>query len=156
VWTSIERRPLLVDVLVAVVAFAFFGVLDVTRTGWQTLPVDALFALAVAFRRRSPGLGLATAWVGAGVQLLILPSFINGNVLIAVVIFATSLAKRPLVRRLGLASSVAGGLIASVKLVLITGDFLPSSTSSAWRVSWRRRCRCSGCSARSPASGASS
>lgn len=130
-WTSIERRPLLVDVLVAAVAFAFFGLLDVTRTGWQTLPVDGLFAVAVAFRRGSPGLGLAVAWIGALVQLVILPSFINGNVLIAVVIFATSLAREPLVRRLGLASSVLGGVIASVKLVLITGDFLPQGQPEA-------------------------
>ncbi|GAA4264631.1 sensor histidine kinase [Frondihabitans peucedani] len=130
-WTSIERRPLLVDVIVAVVAFAFFGVLDVTRTGWQTLPVDALFALAVAFRRRSPGVGLAIAWVGAVVQLVVLPSFINGDVLIAVVIFATSLARQPVVQRLGLVSSVAGGIIASVKLVLVTGDFLPHGQSDS-------------------------
>lgn len=131
VWTSIERRPLLVDAIVAVVAFAFFAVLDVTRTGWATIPVDALFAAAIGFRRRSPGIGLAIAWVGALTQLVILPSFINGNVLIAVVIFATSLARQPLVQRLGLVSSVVGGIIASVKLVLITGDFLPQGQPPA-------------------------
>ncbi|BDZ50522.1 hypothetical protein GCM10025867_27630 [Frondihabitans sucicola] len=130
-WTSIDRRPFLVDVIVAVVAFAFFAALDVTRTGWQTVPVDALFALAIAFRRRSPGVGLAIAWVGALTQLVVLPSFINGNVLIAVVIFATSLAEQPLVQRLGLVSSVVGGIIASVKLVLITGDFLPQGQPEA-------------------------
>lgn len=130
-WTSIERRPLLVDAIVAIVAFAFFAVLDVTRTGWATLPVDALFALAIGLRRRSPGLGLGIAWVGAALQLVILPSFINGNVLIAVIIFATSLAEQPWVQRFGLVSSVAGGVIASVKLVLITGDFLPHGQPEA-------------------------
>jgi signal transduction histidine kinase len=131
VWTSLERRPVLVDALAAVVAFVFFGALDLLRTGPETLPVDALFALATAFRRRSPGIGLGIAWVGALVQLVVLPSFINGNVLIAVVIFATSLAEKPVVRRLGLVSSVVGGVIASVKLVLITGDFVPSNQEGA-------------------------
>jgi signal transduction histidine kinase len=131
VWTSLERRPLVVDALAAVVAFLFFGALDLARTGPATLPVDVLFALATACRRRSPGLGLGIAWLGAVVQLIILPSFINGNVLIAVVIFATSLAERPVVRRLGLASSVVGGVVASVKLVLITGDFVPSNQEGA-------------------------
>jgi signal transduction histidine kinase len=131
VWTSIERRPLLVDAIVAVVAFAFFAGLDLTRTGPATVPVDALFALAIGLRRRSPGIGLAIAWIGALTQLVILPSFINGNVLIAVVLFASSLAEQPLVRRLGLASSVLGGIVASVKLVLITGDFLPHGQNEA-------------------------
>jgi signal transduction histidine kinase len=129
VWNSLERRPIVVDVLVAAVAFVFFAALDVTRTSWVTLPVDVLFAVALAFRRRSPGLALAIAWVGAATQLLILPSFINGNVMVAVVIYATSLAERPLVRRLGLFSSIVGGVVGSAKLVLITGLFLPPETS---------------------------
>jgi signal transduction histidine kinase len=120
---------MVVDALVGVVALLFFAALDVSRTGWATLPVDTIFALALVFRRRSPGLGLAIAWVGAVVQLVILPSFINGDVLVPVVIFATSLSDRPIVRRLGLASSIGGGLIASVKLVLITGAFIPHETS---------------------------
>ncbi|ROQ40894.1 signal transduction histidine kinase [Frondihabitans sp. PhB188] len=124
-WTSLDRRPFAVDVIVGVVAFGFFGCLDVFRTGWITLPVDALFALALVFRRRSPGTALGISWLGALVQLLVLPSFINGNVMLAVVIFATSLSESRLVRRLGLASSLAGGVVASVKLVLITGLFLP-------------------------------
>lgn len=124
-WTSLDRRPFAVDIIVGVVAFGFFGCLDVYRTGWETLPVVAIFALALVFRRLSPGIALATAWVGAAVQLVILPSFINGDVMVAVVIFATSLAESRLVRRLGLFSSLAGGVVASVKLVLITGLFLP-------------------------------
>lgn len=121
---------MVVDVLVAAVAFVFFAALDVTRTSWATLPVDVLFAIALAFRRRSPGLALAIAWVGASTQLVILPSFINGNVMVAVVIYATSLAERPLVRRLGLFSSIVGGIVGSAKLVLITGLFLPPESSN--------------------------
>jgi signal transduction histidine kinase len=121
---------MVVDVLVAAVAFVFFAALDVTRTSWETLPVDVLFAVALAFRRRSPGLALAIAWVGAATQLVILPSFINGNVMVAVVIYATSLAERPLVRRLGLLSSIVGGIVGSAKLVLITGLFLPPESSN--------------------------
>ncbi|RKR74256.1 sensor histidine kinase [Frondihabitans australicus] len=128
-WNSLERRPMVVDVLVGVVALLFFAALDVTRTGWETLPVDALFAFALVFRRRSPGLALAVAWVGAITQLVILPSFINGNVMVAAVIFATSLADEPAVRRLGLASSILGGVVGSAKLVLITGLFLPPEAS---------------------------
>ncbi len=121
---------MVVDVLVAAVAFVFFAALDVTRTSWATLPVDVLFAIALAFRRRSPGFALAIAWVGAATQLVILPSFINGNVMVAVVIYATSLAERPLVRRLGLLSSIVGGIVGSAKLVLITGLFLPPESSN--------------------------
>ncbi|AMM20777.1 hypothetical protein AX769_12290 [Frondihabitans sp. PAMC 28766] len=121
---------MVVDVLVGVVVLLFFGALDVSRTGWATLPVDALYAIAIGFRRRNQGLGLAIAWVGAITQLLILPSYINGNVVVAGVIFATSLAQQPVVRRLGLASAIAGGIIASVKLVLITGAFLPRDSTS--------------------------
>ncbi|GAA4683815.1 sensor histidine kinase [Frondihabitans cladoniiphilus] len=124
-WTWIERRPVVFDVLAAVIGFVFFAGLDVTRTGPSTIAVDAIYALAVAFRR-APGLALTIAWIGAVTQLVILPSFINGNVLIVVVIAATSLSQSPTVRRLGLASSIGGGLIAGVKLVLITGDFLPA------------------------------
>ncbi|MCU1527108.1 MAG: hypothetical protein JWP75_871, partial [Frondihabitans sp.] len=126
-----ERRPWVVDGLAAVVAFLVFGALDRWRTGPETIPVVALYSLAIAFRRRSPGVSLAIAWIGAVAQLVILPSFINANVLIAIVIYATSLARHRLVRRLGLVSSFAGGVIASVKLVLITGDFLPQGQPEA-------------------------
>lgn len=121
----------MVDAIVAVVAFAFFGALDVSRTGWQALPIVAIFAIAVALRRRSPGIALAVAWVGAVAQLFVLPTFINGNVLIAVVIFGTSLAESTVVRRFGLVSAVVGGVLASVKLVLITGLFLPAGQPPA-------------------------
>lgn len=126
VWTTLERRPMVFDAIIAIVAFAFFGVLDVSRTGWTTLPIDAVFAVALVFRRRSPGAALGIAWAGAIAQLFVLPTFINGNVLIAVVIYGTSVADSRLVSRLGLISSVVGGVLASVKLVLITGLFLPA------------------------------
>jgi signal transduction histidine kinase len=131
VWNSIERRQTLVDVLVAIVAFIVFAGLDLWRTGPETIPIDALFAVAIAFRRSAPGIALAIAWVGAIAQLFTLESFINGNVLIAGVIYGTSLAERPLIRRLGLASSLVGGVVASVKLVLITGTFLPHGQAPA-------------------------
>jgi signal transduction histidine kinase len=127
VWRTLDRRPQVVDALAAVIAFLFFGALDLWRTGPTTVVIVALFSLALVFRRRLPGLALAIAWVGAITQLFVLPSFINGDVLIAAVIYSTSLARSPVVRRLGLISSFAGGIIASIKLVLITGLFLPHS-----------------------------
>lgn len=126
-----ERHPLAGDAILAAIAFVVFGIVDATRSGPVALLPDAIFALAIVFWRRSPGLCLAIAWAGAISQMVTQPSVIFGNALIAVVVFATGLDGRPAVRWFGFWSAIVGGILASVKLVLVSDVLLPDSQTAA-------------------------
>jgi signal transduction histidine kinase len=127
----LERHPRTGDVLLAVVAFVVFGIVDAFRSAPDALVPDAIFAFALVFWRRSPPLALAIAWAGAVTQLITQPSVIFGNALIVVVVFATGLDERPVVRWLGFWSSIVGGVVAGVKLVLISDVLLPDNQAVA-------------------------
>lgn len=122
-----ERRPLVADVLLAAAVLLVFGVLDAFREGADAVVPDILFSVAICFRRRAPGIGLGIAWLGAITQLLTQPAFIIGNAIVLIVVFSTGLDGSRLVQWLGLASSVTGGVVAGIKLVLLTGVDLPNN-----------------------------
>ena len=122
-----ERRPLVADVLLAAAVLLVFGVLDAFREGADAVVPDILFAVAICFRRRAPGVGLGIAWLGAITQLLTQPAFIIGNAIVLIVVFSTGLDGSRPVQWLGLASSVTGGVVAGIKLVLLTGVDLPNN-----------------------------
>lgn len=122
-----ERRPIVADVLLAAAVLLVFGVLDAFREGADAVVTDLIFALAICFRRRAPGIGLGIAWLGAITQLLTQPAFIIGNAIVLIVVFATGLDGSRLVQWLGLASSITGGVVAGIKLVLLTGVDLPNN-----------------------------
>lgn len=122
-----ERRPLVADVLLAAAVLLAFGVLDAFREGADAVVPDVIFAVAICFRRRAPGIGLGIAWLGAIIQLLTQPAFIIGNAIVLLVVFSTGLDGSRLVQWLGLASSVTGGVVAGIKLVLLTGVALPNN-----------------------------
>jgi signal transduction histidine kinase len=129
VFSWFERHPMLVDAGAAVLAFLVFGVADAFRSGPAAVLIDAIFALAIAFRRFSPALALSIAWVGAIIQLLTEPSIIFGNIMIVVVVFSSGQSPNRVVRWAGFWSSIAGGIVAGVKLVLITNVLLPNNQS---------------------------
>lgn len=122
-----ERRPAAADVLLAAAVLLVFGVLDAFREGADAVVPDVIFAVAICFRRRAPGIGLGIAWLGAITQLLTQPAFIIGNAIVLIVVFSTGLDGSRLVQWLGLASSVTGGVVAGIKLVLLTGVDLPNN-----------------------------
>jgi signal transduction histidine kinase len=129
VFSWFERHPRLVDVAAALAAFLVFGIADGLRSGPTAVLINAIFALALAFRRRSPALALGIAWIGALIQLFTQPSLIVGDVMVVVVMFACGHAEDRRVRWAGFWSAIAGGAIAGVKLVLITNVLLPNNQS---------------------------
>ena len=88
----------------------------------QFLPL-LFIAAAIALRRLSPGAALALAWVSAAVQLgaRLDPSIHNLG--ICAVLYATAAYGGRVVRWLGLASAIAGALVATLYLVVLRSWF---------------------------------
>ena len=80
------------------------------------------FGVALAIRRRSPRWSLALAWVLAVVQMVtgVLP--LSADTAIFAILYCTAAYGDNVVRRLGLASAVGGGVIAAVYLAYVDGN----------------------------------
>ncbi|MEF2977323.1 histidine kinase [Subtercola sp. YIM 133946] len=113
-----EGRPRVTDVLLGAVALVLFGTADLVRDGVTAALITIIFAVAIVFWRRMPGLGLAIAWVGALVQIATVDGLLVGDLLILGVVFATGLSGSRTVRWSGLVSSIAGGGVAGTRLIL--------------------------------------
>jgi signal transduction histidine kinase len=120
VWAWFERHPGVTDVTVGAVALVLFGTADLVRDGVPGALIDIIFAIAIVFWRRMPGLALAIAWLGALLQILTIDGLLLGDVLILGTVFATGLAESRPVRFAGLASSIVGGGLAGARLILFT------------------------------------
>ncbi|MCU1478598.1 MAG: hypothetical protein JWQ64_3291 [Subtercola sp.] len=104
-------------------ALVLFGSADLVRDGPSAALIDIIFAVAIVFWRRLPGLGLAIAWIGALVQIATVDGLIVGDLLILGAVFATGLAESRPVRWAGIASSIVGGGVAGARLILFAPPY---------------------------------
>ncbi|GGF15779.1 histidine kinase [Subtercola lobariae] len=126
-----EGRPGVTDVLLGAVALVLFGAADYVRGGASAALITIIFAAAIVFWRRMPGLGLAIAWVGALVQIATVDGLLVGDILILGVVFATGLSESKTVRWAGIFSSIVGGGVAGARLTLYAptygdGEYIPT------------------------------
>lgn len=123
-------RRLTVTQLVVDVGLALFCVaLRLTmlvESGWIAA-VIVLMGAALAFRRLSPGLALAIAWIAAVVQMLVGMAPDASNLAILAVLYTTARYGTRVVRWLGLASAGLGALVATIHLTSGPGLGLPDS-----------------------------
>jgi len=111
-----------VDGGLALLYFAFayitFGGLYNYASHDQALLMLAVYALAIALRRVSPGVALGVAWIGSVTQIAygVYPSFFNIATLL--VLYTTAAYGGRVVRYLGLASVGVGSAVAAAYLAL--------------------------------------
>ncbi len=116
--TTITRAQLTTDVVLAGVFAAVclpFAVLG----GWVDVIVLAVFATALAVRRRSPAWSLGIAWAAALAQMLMLRDLQLYDAAVLGVLYSTAAHGRPLVKWLGLASAGVGALVATGYLAVV-------------------------------------
>lgn len=91
------------------------------------------FGVALAVRRRSPRLSLALAWVLAVVQMVsgVLP--LSADIAIFAILYCSAAYGDNVLRRLGLASAVAGGVIAALYLAFVDGNPFGPATEEGFQ-----------------------
>jgi signal transduction histidine kinase len=129
---SISRQVL--DVTYAVVFVLLL--LPSTLSGSYGSPgvgVLAGFGVALAVRRRSPRLSLAFAWVVAVVQMVggVLP--LAADTAIFAILYCSAAYGDSVVRRVGLASAVGGGVIAALYLAYVDGNPFGPATEEGYQ-----------------------
>jgi len=105
---------------IGVMAASAFGVFAFS-TSSVSLVLVLVMGVALAIRRLSPGLSLAVAWVGAIVQMGAGSGVEPGDVAIAFVVYCTAAYGGRIVRALGLASALVGGVVAALYLSYAAG-----------------------------------
>ncbi|MCU1481701.1 MAG: hypothetical protein JWQ19_2487 [Subtercola sp.] len=126
-----DEHPGVTDAMLGAVALVLFGVADLVRDGASAALITIIFAVAIVFWRRMPGLGLAIAWIGALVQIATVDGLLVGDLLILGVVFATGFSTSRAVRWAGIWSSIIGGGVAGARLVLYApahgdGELIPT------------------------------
>lgn len=119
---TLTRTQLAVDISIA--AFCVLVRFSFGVSEWPMLAVIVLMAGALALRRLTPGLALAIVWAGVLVQLLAHLSADISNTAIPAVLFVTARYGTRIVRWSGLASAVAGAVIASAYVTFGSGIYL--------------------------------
>lgn len=137
----LSRTALILDIVGAVLLFVVFTPLSVIfygpGTGGTPIPGTAVATVVlagvlmfggVAIGRLSPALALAAAWVGALVQMLSGFGPLPIDVAILMVLYATSAWGTRRVLWWGFASTLVGGLVAALYMVLVNGVAFGSGT----------------------------
>ncbi|WP_341578482.1 sensor histidine kinase [Microbacterium schleiferi] len=119
--SALFRELLPYQVATDVSVAGVFGLLclpfELTIGGWAaesalpTVVMCLLFAAALALRRLSPPLALATAWVGATMQMLMLRPPAPVDLAIFAVLYATAAYGSTLVYWLGFSSAIVGATV---------------------------------------------
>lgn len=134
----ISRSALAFDVVGAALLFLLFTPLSMAFYSGGTRPVMpavaavAIFIAAVlmfggvAIGRLSPALALAAAWAGAIVQMLSGYGPLPIDVAILMVLYATAAWGTRQVMWWGFGSAIAGGVVATLYLVIVTGAAIGS------------------------------
>jgi signal transduction histidine kinase len=117
---ALTGRQVAVDLVVSAV-FGLLGLLTVVHSGgWGDLALLALFTIALALRRLSPGLALAVSWAAAIIQMASqLPAPNYYDVAALGVLYCTAAYGGRVVRWLGLASAVVGAVVATLYIVVL-------------------------------------
>lgn len=124
------RSQLLFDVVLALILAGIAAV--VARLDLASTLAAIGLGLALAFRRVAPGVGLAAACVIAVAQMSLYESFLVPDLLIPVIVYATSAYGTRRTRRFGLAAALIGALVgASYLLVRLDPPFTSALRSIA-------------------------
>lgn len=129
---SIGKIRLAIDILVAVVFFAFtsaIGAFDVEH-GVLVPIIAAFMSAALAVRRLNPALSLTIAWVGAIVQMACGLPPLASNIAIFGVLYVTAAYGSRLLLWIGLASAGVGALTIALYLLAIEWLF---ADEELWR-----------------------
>lgn len=116
--TTITRAQLTTDIVLAGV-FAVGCLPFAVLGGWSDVFVLAVFATALAVRRRWPAWSLGIAWGAALAQMLMLRDLQLYDAAVLGVLYSTAAHGRPLVKWLGLASAGVGALVATGYLAVV-------------------------------------
>lgn len=124
---TLARRQRTADLVGACVFFVLFApivsAIGVAGLGWGPAVVDllilAVYSAALVFRRLSPPIALALAWIGAIIQMAALRDVQPGNFAILMVLYAVGCYGNRIVRWLGLASAGIGALLAALYLMYL-------------------------------------
>ena len=117
----LTRRQLTFDIVGAVAFVAFCLLTDGlnlanTESGRSAFLILTVFAVAVALRRMSPAVALATAWVAAVLQLTNGHNILVSDTAVLAVLYATAAYGDRVVRWAGLISAGVGALVAALYL----------------------------------------
>jgi len=118
VFRRMTRTQLVIDAVIALI-FCVLGVVASGPGNGGELAILAIFSIALVFRRLSPALALATAWLAAVVQMALQLPVVASDIAILLVLYSTAAYGGRLTRWAGLASAGVGALLAAVYLVLI-------------------------------------
>jgi signal transduction histidine kinase len=110
------RSQVAFDVVVAVLAAGLAVLVGRFDVGGMGLAVG--FGIALAFRRVSPGIALAVAWLTAIMQMSTGQGVDVADLLVPPVLYATSASGGNRLRWLGLASATVGSIVAATYLVI--------------------------------------
>ncbi|WP_240606075.1 histidine kinase [Planctomonas deserti] len=128
----IGRYQLASDAILATLFVLFFSAIMGANGGLVVFAVLCLGA-ALAFRRLSPALSLALAWLGAFAQMVAGQSADLYDVAILAVLYATAAYGTRTVRWFGLASVGVGGLVSASYLTAYRlGGLFPSDSTTAF------------------------
>ena len=133
---SISRTQLVVDIVVAGAVLLLFVWSAAAQAPFIGTLVALVACAALAVRRLSPGIALIGVWAAALLQMAALHTVTPVDVAILGVLYATASYGGRVLRWLGLASAVIGGVIAALYLSLFTGSgfAVPPSDLARWLV----------------------
>ena len=118
-FTRLKPYQAVVDIAIALLFFVFPGILHGIGH-YSDVAVSLGFAVALGFRRFSPALSLAVAWVTALIQIFafgLAPGIVDFAIL--AVLYATASHGSFVVRRIGFISVFVGSLVAAIYLLQI-------------------------------------
>ncbi|MCJ1712606.1 sensor histidine kinase [Curtobacterium sp. VKM Ac-2922] len=114
VFRPLLRVQIVTDVSVAVLLGLLVSVLTARGIdGPVSYVVVVVLTVALAFRRLSPGLALAIAWVGAVLQMATMQQPDAADLFIPAVVYTTAAYGSRRVRIAGLVSAILGGFVAA-------------------------------------------
>ncbi|AYJ51728.1 sensor histidine kinase [Rhodococcus sp. P1Y] len=121
-WKRLTSRQAVDTAYAVVFVLVLFQATVRGVSGSPGLAILAGFGLALAIRRRSPRLSLALAWALAVVQMAGSVLVLSSNVAVFGILYCSAAYGDRLLRRLGLASAVVGGIVAAWYLTYVSHD----------------------------------
>ncbi|MFC6355792.1 sensor histidine kinase [Luethyella okanaganae] len=115
---KLEGSQLAVDIVVGSLFLLLIGPITMVSTPRDGIVVLVL-STALSIRRLSPVLSLATAWLGAFLQMAFLSDLQAADMAILAVLYATGAYGERVVRMLGLISAGVGAVIAGAYLAIL-------------------------------------
>ncbi|MGU3432008.1 sensor histidine kinase [Actinomycetes bacterium M1A6_2h] len=124
---SLSRMQAAVDVVVAA-ALSLLFLAEGVDSGITAVVVLVGFGVVLVIRRLAPGPALALSWGLAVVQMVVGLGTQPANVAILCALYSSAAYGSARLRRIGLASVVAGGIVATWYLVFLRGEpYVPMS-----------------------------